>query len=107
MFLIQAVEYLDTIDNKKWAEYLKRKRDEAGKPLVSLLILPVQRLPRYEMLLEQVYLLLNYLLTFLPLSPFSFLLSCFLTVFSSCTLSHQRIMLTSRISIKPASLLRK
>ena len=51
----QSVEYLDTLTNKKWAEYLKTKRNEMQKPLNSYLILPVQRLPRYEMLFEQLY----------------------------------------------------
>ena len=69
----QTVEFIDTIENKKWAEFLKRKRNEANKPLVSLLILPVQRLPRYEMLLEQVY-SLSFLVAF-----FFFLFFCFLT----------------------------
>ena len=64
----QTVEFIDTIDNKKWNDFLKRKRDEAKKPLVSLLILPVQRLPRYEMLLEQVFVL--FCLVFLDLFGF-------------------------------------
>jgi len=51
----QSVEYLDTVTNKKWVEFLKQQSNELNKPLNSFLILPVQRLPRYEMLFEQLY----------------------------------------------------
>jgi hypothetical protein len=55
-------------EDEKFTDFLskleKSHREKGGLPLTSYLIMPVQRVPRYELLLRVSFIFLNFLGTF-------------------------------------------
>ena len=50
----EAMQALQTLqDNKRWLKFAAEKKQAMGLDLMSYLIMPVQRIPRYELLLKE------------------------------------------------------